>query len=224
MIRTGYRLAPCDATVCFVNGILDVVEYQENGDRDRSVDEQVVPVPDSESSIVNRQSETPGLFFFSRAIELNGRFFAEAAKVYLSRLDRPDLAVALAGNEIGFLNQVATMLSESDAHTALADQARAKVAELLEQKAAAPDAAAGTLASLAAVYAKDGKTAEAIDLYRRALTLDYGNIGWRLNLARLLAQSGDSETALHEAKIILRLKPGYAPAKRIIEEASVKSQ
>jgi hypothetical protein len=255
LILTGFRLAPCDATVCFVAGLLDVAESQTPGNSQSSSNSQSAslgmddqaglqkiaskedigsqpaaaeqqtslnnpanPVKNSPSPISN---STPGLTYFSRCIQLNASFYPDCAGVYLG-IDRPDLAVALAGQEIGFLTRAAAMLAESDAHSALAGEARAKVTELLELKALDPGASAGTLASLAAVYAKDGKTNEAVELYTRALALDYGNIGWRLNLARLLAATGKTEEAIREAKIVLRLKPGYAPAKKMIEDAAIK--
>ena len=62
---------------------------------------------------------------------------------------------------------------------------------------------------------------KAIEHYRRALTLDYGNISWRLALAKLLAQEGSVANAIHEAKICLRLKPQYQPAITLIEKLSI---
>ena len=115
------------------------------------------------------------------------------------------------------------MLSQSDSHSQLADAARAKIRNQLETIATGENVRPSVLASLAGIYAKEGDTAAAIDYYRRALSADYGNISWRLSLARLLGDTGDIEDAIHDCRIILRLKPNYAPAIRLIEKLSTNS-
>jgi len=204
MIRTGYKLAPCDATTCFVNGLLDVDEYGKQGQR--------------------KNGDAPGFGYFARAVELDGRFFTEAAGVYISQLARPDLAVHLAGDDVGRLSSVARILSGSDEHGALAAGARQKVFELLEKRANEPDVTAGTLAALAALYASEKRSDEAMDLYGRALNMDYGNLAWRMDMARLLEATGNFDEAIHYCKICLRLKPGYGPAKDMIERLATRTE
>ena len=226
-IQTGVQLAPCDATACFVAGLLEVEEYKKQGlgfrrqaAGDQDIDESA---NDHQSAIVNDnlQSTAPGYAHFARAIELDGHFFEDVAGVYLS-IDRPDLVVELAGDNIGWLNRSAQLLAETDADSELVNAARQKLFDLLIKKSQAPDIDPGTLASLASLYAAEEMSDEAIDLYRRALTADYDNIAWRLSLARLLGETGDPEAAIKECKIILRLKPNYTPAIRLIEQLSVK--
>jgi hypothetical protein len=331
MIRTGYQLAPCDATVCFVTGLLEVEEYKKaisdkplamSSNDSAGADPRVAPSNDrlvggSDSTKANSQQPTansqqptanssrpvandinqsegsntvnsvdadiaetreqkqvlksasamdasavsqtaglnrpvnpvknkgsvggfhafrgenkienwkleignpsaPGFFYFSRCLQLDGRFFIDIAQVYLG-IDRPDLVVDLASDDISRLNQAARLLSDYDSQ--LAQAARQKVFDILSIKSESPDVSAGTLASLAAIYAKDGKTAEAIDLYKRALTMDYGNIGLRYQLAVLLGKDGDIESAIKECRIILRLRPDFASAIRLIEQLSTK--
>ena len=61
----------------------------------------------------------------------------------------------------------------------------------------------------------------AIELYRRALALDYGQLQWRLALATLLAQTGQVADAIQEAKTCLRLHPGFEAARKLIEDLSI---
>ena len=58
----------------------------------------------------------------------------------------------------------------------------------------------------------------AIDLYRRALSQNYREVGWRLNLAHALAETGQLQDAIHEVRIVLRLRPQNPGATRLLEE------
>ena len=191
-IRTGYKLAPCDATSCFVAGLLDVRE----GNIDASVEK------------------------FHRAAELNGRLFRDVVDVYVFQAKRPDLAVSMAQDNISWLSQVARILSEDTEYHDLTTQARAEVVRLLKDKCREPDVRAGALASLAGVYAREENYEAATDYYRQALVLDYGNTGWRLALARTLARMDKVPEAIHEARICLRLRPQMKAATKLIEHLS----
>lgn len=192
-IRKGYQLAPCDPTTCFIAGLLDA----EEGCIDESFDK------------------------FSRAVQLDGRLFAEVTDIYVNHVDRPDLAIALAGQEVGHLSQVANMLAQSQEHQPLAEKARKEVATILKLKCQEPDAPAGALASLANVYRIEGDNEAAIKNYRRALALEYGQVQWRFALATLLAKTGQISDAIHEARICLRLRPQFEAAEKLIEDLSI---
>jgi tetratricopeptide (TPR) repeat protein len=192
-IQTGYRLAPCDPTACFVAGLLDAKEQK---------------IDDS-------------LEKFSRAIELNGRLFKDAADVYINHVSRPDLAVALAGDNTGRLSYVASALTDIKEHKELADKTRAQVKELLKSRCSEPDAPASAFASLANIYRQENDNETAIEYYQRALTLDYGQVYWRFALARLLAETDKASEAIHEAKICLRLRPQFKAAENLIAELSI---
>ncbi|UCG56509.1 MAG: O-antigen ligase family protein, partial [Phycisphaerales bacterium] len=192
-IRTGYRLAPCDPTACFVAGLLDV----EGGDSDAAFAK------------------------FERASQLDGKLFSEAALALANDLDRPDLAVTLAGEDTGRLSRVANMLAGLDKHGEFAEQARSRVIELLKIRCQQSDAPARALASLAQIYSTDNDSDAAIEHYRRALVLDYGQVSWRFALARLLADREQFPEAIHEARICLRLRPEFAAAERLIADLSV---
>ena len=192
-IRKGFRLAPCDPTACFVAGLLDVEEQK---------------VDDSFEK-------------FSRAVELDGRLFGNVADVYINHAGRPDLAVAVAGENTGRLSYVANALADIQEHKELADEARARVKELLKSKCSEPDAPASAFASLANIYKRESDNDAAIEYYRRALALDYGQVYWRLTLARLLAETEQIPEAIHEARICLRLRPQFKAAEKLISDLSI---
>ncbi len=194
LIETGYKLAPNDPTCCYVAGLLAV--HQGN----------------MADSVVK----------FQRAVKLNGTFFNDIMNVYLHQVNRPDLVVKMAQNDLWRLNRIASLLSKEPGEQALTRQARQRVAELLKQRCNSPDVTAGALAALANLYLRDNDTADAEKYFRKALTIDYGNTGWRMALARLLEKKGDIKAAMHEARICLRLKPQMQSAKKLIEKLSVE--
>ena len=194
-IRTGFQLAPCDETSCFIAGILDI----EEGNIDDSVKK------------------------FTRAVKLDDSMFTSVSDIYVNRLSRPDLALIIAGDNIWRLSLVANALADSKEHDELVENARAQITELLKLKCQEPDAPAKAFASLANTYANGGANAEAIVCYRRALTLNYGQVHWRLRLARLLAKQQQVDEAIHEAKICLRLSPQLKTAEDLIADLSVRS-
>jgi tetratricopeptide (TPR) repeat protein len=103
----------------------------------------------------------------------------------------------------------------------LADQARQRAKELLEIKCSQPDASAGDFASLAGVYRDQQANEKAIEYYRSALQLDYGQVHWRYALAILLAETDRIPEALHEARICVRLRPQFKEAERLVADLSV---
>jgi len=192
-IRKGFQLAPCDPTACFVAGLLDAEEQQIDASFEK----------------------------FSRALELDGRFFRNIADVYINQVGRPDLAIAIAGDNMGQLRYVADILSNTEQHNDIAEKAQANIIELLKSKCQEADAPAWTFASLANVYRKENDKEAAIEYYHRALALDYGHVQWRFALARLLADSNRIPEAIHEARICLRLHPDFEAAEKFIEKLSV---
>jgi tetratricopeptide (TPR) repeat protein len=192
MIRKGFRLAPCDPIACFVAGGLDA----------------------SEGRIEDCIEK------FNKATQLDGRFFEAVVNIYVNQLSRPDLAVLTAGEDIGRLSYVVNILEDMQ-YSDLVDQVRKKKRDLLETKCAQPDATPSSLASLADIYKKQQVNEAAIEYYRRALVLDYSQTHWRLNLARLLAETEQVTEAIHETRICLRLQPQLKEALQLLGELSV---
>lgn len=194
LIRKGYRLTPYDAPTSFVAGLLAARE----GDL---------------------QTATAR---FQRAIDLDGSFYRNIIPIHINEFDRPDLLRSLAGDDHWRLLELARLLSASGEHTSLAGEIRADASAILAQRCESPDATAGELASLAGIYRENRDYAAAAGYYRRALALDYQQVGWRMSLAQALVELGQREAAMHEARICLRLRPGLVSAKRLIEKLSVQ--
>lgn len=192
-IRKGFELAPCDPVACFVTGLLDAEEQQFGASFEK----------------------------FSRAIALDGRFFSPVSDVYVNDVSRPDLAVAIAGDNIGWLSHVANALTGLEEHRDVVGKARTRVVELLKDRCSAPDAPASALASLASIYTREKDNEAAMEYYRRALALDYGQVQWRFALAQLLAGADRIPDAIHEARICLRLRPQFKAAEKLIADLSV---
>ena len=191
-IRTGYSLAPCDPTAAFVAGLLDAREGEFE----------------------------PSMTKFRRSLDL-GASPTEVIDVYIGEVGRPDLALAVARDNTGLLFHVASLLQRNDGQRELAARARAEAISLLKARVEEPDAPASALASMASICIQDEQPGLAIQYYRRALAQDYGQVGWRLSLARALVQTGKFAEAMHEARICLRLRPQMQAAKKLIEDLSV---
>lgn len=191
-IRKGYYLAPCDPTACFVAGLLDVEEQRLDASLDK----------------------------FSRAVQLDNRFFQHIADIYINYANRPDLAVIIARDDIYRLSLTADILVDTSEYKEIVQQTKDRVAQLLKEKCSRADVPASVHASLANICRREDSEA-AIQHYRRALDMDYGQIYWRFALARLLAETGKISDAIHEARICLRLSPQFRDAEKLIADLSV---
>jgi tetratricopeptide (TPR) repeat protein len=212
-IQTGYILAPCDATTCFVAGVLDAEDDLLSTPLGAGFDAAFAKL--------------------CRALKLDGSLFRELASFFINHLDRPDLAVKLAGDNTDWLSQAANLLSEPGGQSRSesgflppaggtgAEQARTRVVELLKLKCRQPDAPAWALASLANICARENDYEAAIENYRRALALDYSQVQWRFALATLLAKTDGIDEAIREARICLRLRPEFKAAEGLIADLSV---
>lgn len=195
-IRTGYRLAPCDATACFAAASLDIEEGQI-------------------------QQAAEKLF---RAVELDASRLDEAVQTCLDSLNDPNMALDLAGDNVWRLSRVANLLADWNPNDAsMYHKALRRVREELESLSRQPDVTSEVLASLARICTQDNEIDLAIAYYRKALVLDYSQTNWRYQLARLLARQNKIAEAMHEARICLRLDKTFTAAQRLIEELSVKA-
>ncbi len=192
-IRQGYRLAPCNVTACLAAARVDV----EAGDAEAAFEK------------------------IARAVQLDRDRFARAASLCLDGLQRPDMALQLAGDDPRMLSYLANMLAASGQHDQLVEATRTRILELLERRSQEPGAPAQVFASLGSLYSKRGDVETGIERYRLALMKDYEQVSLHLDLARLLAQAGRTDEAMHEARICLRLAPDSEPARRLIEELSI---
>ena len=192
-IKKGFRLAPSDPSTCFIAGCLDI----EEGSFDESLEK------------------------FKKTVQLDGNLFEKIADIYVNKINRPDLAIALAGESTGRLSHVANVL-ENSLHDESTEQAKEKLRQLLEEKCLQSDISSSALASLAGIYRAQKNNESAIKCYRRILELDYGQVYWRYLLATLLAEKNQIPEAIHEAKICLRLSPGFQQASELIADLSTR--
>ena len=140
--------------------------------------------------------------------------------MYINRLSRPDLALAIAGDNINWLSYVADALADMEGHNGIIGETRARVIELLGQKCSESDAPALAHASLANIYRSEEDNEAAIEHYRRAVELDDSQVQWRFVLARLLADAKKMPEAIREAKICLGLRPQCKAAEKLFAELS----
>jgi tetratricopeptide (TPR) repeat protein len=191
-IRKGFRLAPCHPVVCFVAGWLDVLEGRTED----------------------------GIAKFEKAVRLDGSLFRDVAHVYVSQLSRPHLAIAAAGDDVGRLNYVVEILERMQ-YDDLAEEVHKRVTHLLEAKCAEPDMSGSVYAQLGSIYSGRQNNEAALRCYRQALAREYGQVDWRLELARVLVKMGKMPEAMDEAKICLQLHPRLEAAEAIVTELSV---
>jgi tetratricopeptide (TPR) repeat protein len=191
-IRQGFRLAPSDPVTCFTAARLDVLEGKT-------------------------QESLPK---FAKAVRLDHNLFREVADIFIYQLSKPHSAISIAGEDIGRLSHVARVLDDM-LYFDLAEQVRSRIKELLEAKCSASDMSASTLAHLGSIYNSEGNHEAAAECYRQALAREYGQIQWRLELAKLLARTDKIPEAIAEAKICLQLRPQLKSAKALVEDLSV---
>ncbi|MDO8301901.1 MAG: O-antigen ligase family protein [Sedimentisphaerales bacterium] len=192
-IKKGFRLAPSNPSTCFIAGCLDIAE----GSSDESLEK------------------------FKKTVQLDGNLFGNITDIYINKINRPDLAIALAGENTDRLSHVANIL-ENSPHDAITEQAKEKLEQLLEKKCLQSDVSPSVLASLSGIYRAQKNSESAIKCYRRILELDYGQVYWRYLLATALAETNKIPEAIHEAKICLRLNPGFKQASELIADLSTR--
>ncbi len=194
-INRGFILAPCDPIACYVAGCADV----EQGKIERSFEK------------------------LSKAVQLDGRYFRDVAEIYITRVERPDLALQLAGNYIGGLQYISSILEDTEEHKELSEQIRTKIITLLEEQCARSEASAYDFVTLANIYTEENKdNMKAIDCYQQALALDFGQVSWRLRLAELLAQTGYVNEAMQQARLCLKIRPQLKEAENLLGSLSVR--
>ena len=194
-IRKGFLLAPCDPVACFVAGYLDICEGE------------------FESCFAK----------LDRAIQLDADFYRDVVRIYVEDLSRPYKAISLAGDNIGRLKYLIDVFTDAQ-YNDLAQECRIKAKDLLVEKCSTSEASASDNASLAGIYKQLNDEESAIKYYRRALALDYSYISWRIDLARLLADTGKVSEAISQARICLRISPASKEAEKLLADLSLSPE
>ena len=190
LIRNACRLAPCDPLSHFAKGLLDAHEGRMR------------------DSIVS----------FRRALLLQPSLCKAAANVYIYQVDRPDLAVDVARDNIWALIKIAGELQQNESHAVLASQARELAMDALRERCDREETDASELAYLADAYLSRRQYIQAGKYYRRALAKDCTQASWRLNFARALGGNGQNSQAIEQAYLCLELRPQMTAAKSLIRE------
>lgn len=196
LIEQAARLTPYDAATSFIAGQLAAVEA--------------------------RWQEAARLL--ERTIALEPRRFQVVARFLLVAVSRPELAIELAGDDYQKTSQLLQIFEDlkdiRSEYVILADDLRERSHARLREIVESGEANAAQLYQLAKIERRAGNSSEAIALLRKALTLDYDQKGWRLTLARILIEVGETDQALREAKIVQRLDPHSGQAAEIIDQIS----
>ncbi|WP_428937308.1 O-antigen ligase family protein [Fontivita pretiosa] len=137
------------------------------------------------------------------AAELHEPYLFEAIDALAQRFDRADLALKLAGENVAAIRRLAQRLEQ--AGDPRAADAHARLSQVVEQQAAAPDASMGVLMEAARLAAARADHPAAEQYCRRALLLNFADPLCRLELARALAAQGRISEALAEARLAERL-------------------
>jgi O-antigen ligase/cytochrome c-type biogenesis protein CcmH/NrfG len=196
LIRTGARLAGFDPPTCLAAGELAARE----GD-----------IAEAERLL-------------TRAVELQPGYFGDVIDIYLFELDQPDLARSLAGEDYGRLDLLAKTSAQSPKLTQFSQEVGAAAITSLRRHVSASDATPAELVALARIEMQHARPDDALELYRRAVNLEYGQAEWRLEFARALADAGKFPEALREVEICLRLRPEDPTAKQLRSELIEKTE
>jgi O-antigen ligase/tetratricopeptide (TPR) repeat protein len=189
LIRVGWKLSQADPAANYEAGLLDARE----GNWDAAL----------------------AKLRHAAKIDTTGAYLDEAVQALARDLGRPDMAIKLAGQNVQSVRRIVEVLDSTSQPDAAA-MARTHLAELIRSLAAAADAPQSALADAGRLAMEQNDFPAAIDYFRRALGLDYANADLRLELARALAASGQTDRALEEATTAERL--GSAKARALVLE------
>jgi tetratricopeptide (TPR) repeat protein len=193
-VRLGRELSPNDPSAVFAAALVDVSEQQWDASLER----------------------------VRHCLTLNGNTITDVQASYIGA-DRPDLALAVADGNAFWLLKVAVALRADARHADVMRQAQEKFLALIDSEEQQNQANGWTLFEAANLCRDRGDAERAIAYYESAVAKDYGQVGWRLELAKCLAADGKSEAAMREARLCLRLRPQSAEARKLIDQLNASS-
>jgi tetratricopeptide (TPR) repeat protein len=159
---------------------------------------------------------------FRRAIKIRGATADEVVRLLVERYHQPDVALQLAADDEPAMRTLVALLEHDNAAPDVLATARAADLSLLRAAADRDDASADVLARIAQICADAHDYDAAVKYYRRALTMDYGAVELRLDLARALANQGHPDLALHEAETCLRQRPDWPKAEQFVKQLQLQ--
>jgi O-antigen ligase/tetratricopeptide (TPR) repeat protein len=191
-IRTAYRLSPNDPSIVMRAGEQEAFD----GHNERSAE------------------------LLNRSMVLDPYLIPGVMDFYLYEMKRPDLALAAARGKLNAMQTLEQRLANAKMAPDVLATVRKELRQIYLEEASKPRPDAWLVSLAAEAEQRAGNDKHAIELYREALTIDYGAVSCRLALARLLLQTGDRDGAKREAQICLRLQPHLAEAENLIAEVS----
>jgi tetratricopeptide (TPR) repeat protein len=194
-VNKGQKLSPGDSEACYIAGYAACL--QDPPDRERAEE------------------------LLSEAIALNPRLFADMVRIWVHTFDDETFPIRLAKEDPDRLRLVAQTLREVGGHDETVEEVMQKVAEVAREQVAAGKATPAQIAATAERAAAEGNLEEAVQLYRQALARSHANVYWRLALADVLTKLKRYDEATREARLCLRLKPGWQPAIQRMEQLSL---
>lgn len=190
-VRTAFRLAPYDRTVCYMNGVL----------------------------ATRRQDWETARVALDRYVTLGGPRWQVVDIYLLAR--RPDLAYAAAAGDRANLQRLGAGLASGwPAEAALAARCAADVERLLIEESEKDGANPQLWAERGRLENSRGRPAEAAVWLQKAVDSDYGRVDWRMTLARTLGDAGKRDEAVRHLRICLRLRPNLQEAEALIAQYS----
>lgn len=172
---------------------------------------------------VQQEESEEAIQYLNRAVALSPGYFRAVAGIYVLEMQHLQAAIDLTEGDLRRTKHLAELLRSSDEEERvleLIEQLEASALAQLRELVASGEASAREAAELASIEERDNNPQAAIELYRRALALDYGQVNWRLTLAKLLIAEGKPREAIREARICLRLRPELEAARQIIADLS----
>ncbi|WP_145109333.1 O-antigen ligase family protein [Botrimarina mediterranea] len=157
----------------------------------------------------------------SRAVALRPPLFVDTVRVWVNTFGDEEFPIRLADDNPERLRQVAQVLREVGGHNETVEEVLQSAAVVSRERVAAGKASPSQIAATAECSAAEGALEEAAQLYRQALARSHANVNWRLALTDVLTKLQRYDEAFREARLCLRIKPGWQPAIQRMEQLSL---
>jgi tetratricopeptide (TPR) repeat protein len=192
-VRLGRELSPNEPAAVFAAALVDVNE----GKWDASLEK------------------------FRHCLTLNGNTINDVLAAYVGA-GRPDLGLAASDGNAFWLLKLSLAMRGDDRHPDVRTQAQDKFLALMASEEQQSQATGWMLSEAGNLYRDRGDRATAISYYEKAVAKDYDRVDWRFELAKCLAAEGNTEAAMREARLCLRLRPQLTVAKKLIGQLGVR--
>jgi predicted Zn-dependent protease len=116
------------------------------------------------------------------------------------------------------LRRVADLLGSDAAVAGVRAEALERFRTVLNEEVGKPTATPHVFVAMADLLEKENNPRGAAEYYRRAVYGEYSNANWHLGLARALAAAGQTDEAIQETRVCLRLRPDLTGAKKLLAD------